>query len=85
MQYLEAKQNKQYININLMADELQRAYPDYERRKKSAFRALVKRAYNIILKSYSIVPAASSSDEDISDESPDDENDAVSTVLLHTA
>ncbi|KAL1518050.1 hypothetical protein ABEB36_001733 [Hypothenemus hampei] len=62
-QYLESNtSNKTYVDINQMADDLQKEYREYSRRKKSAFRASVKKAYFIVLQSYGL------DDKDSSDE-----------------
>lgn len=52
-----------------MADELQSKYSEYARRKRSAFRGAVKRAYNIVMQSYA---SQSSEEEEISEESGED-------------
>lgn len=45
-----------------MADELQRMYREYAKRKRSAFRQSVKKAYSIVLQSYNLGGQQSSSD-----------------------
>lgn len=51
-----------------MANTLQNKYKEYTKRKRSAFRGLVKRAYTIVLNSYGAAqPPDSSSDEDVED------------------
>ncbi|KAK9891499.1 hypothetical protein WA026_014735 [Henosepilachna vigintioctopunctata] len=52
--YLESNVDKTYVDIGLMADELQNTYKEYSRRKRSAFRNSVKKAYSIVLRSYGI-------------------------------
>ncbi|KAL3283817.1 hypothetical protein HHI36_017988 [Cryptolaemus montrouzieri] len=52
--YLESNVDKTYVDIGLMADELQNTYREYSKRKRSAFRASVKKAYSIVLRSYGI-------------------------------
>lgn len=37
-----------------MADELQRTYREYAKRKRSAFRQSVKKAYSVVLQSYNL-------------------------------
>lgn len=72
--YLESNIDKTYVDINQMADELQKKYREYAKRKRSAFRASVKKAYSVVLQSYGL---EDSSDNDIvSDESEEENNDA---------
>lgn len=63
-----------------MADFLQNKYKEYSKRKRSAFRGMVKRAYTIVLSSYGTEPNPSSSDEDVEDVC-DDVDEEVSFVL----
>lgn len=71
--YLEANVHKSFIDINQMADELQRTYREYGKRKRSAFRGAVKKAYSIVMKNYSVpINQQTSSEEDLSEESTDD-------------
>lgn len=73
--YLESNVDKTYVDINVMADELQRTYREYGKRKRSAFRASVKKAYGIVLKSYGLEDAASSEEEEeVSDDSEGEGN-----------
>ncbi|CAG5108706.1 Similar to NVL: Nuclear valosin-containing protein-like (Homo sapiens) [Cotesia congregata] len=51
--YLYENEDKVYIDVNEMADSLQRKYRDYRAKKRSAFRALVRRAYDEITESFS--------------------------------
>lgn len=74
LQYLENNIDKTYVDINQMADELQKKYREYAKRKRSAFRASVKKAYSIVLQSYGLEDKDSSDDELLSDDS-DPESD----------
>lgn len=56
-----------------MADDLQRSYREYAKRKRSAFRASVKKAYSIVLQSYGLEDHGSS-DEDESDDVSESES-----------
>lgn len=38
--------NKVFIDVNEMADTLQKRYKDYRNKKRSAFRAMVRKAYD---------------------------------------
>uniref|UniRef100_A0AAR5PZY9 AAA+ ATPase domain-containing protein n=2 Tax=Dendroctonus ponderosae TaxID=77166 RepID=A0AAR5PZY9_DENPD len=67
--YLENNIEKTYVDINQMADELQKKYREYAKRKRSAFRASVKKAYSIVLQSYGLEDKDSSDDELLSDDS----------------
>ncbi|XP_044746085.1 nuclear valosin-containing protein-like isoform X1 [Coccinella septempunctata] len=60
--YLEENVDKTYVDIGLMADELQNTYREYSRRKRNAFRTSVEKAYSIVLRSCGL----------------DDQNDATS-------
>lgn len=71
---MENNIDKTYVDINQMADELQKKYREYAKRKRSAFRASVKKAYSIVLQSYGLEDKDSSDDEMVSDES-DQESD----------
>ncbi|XP_043499520.1 nuclear valosin-containing protein-like isoform X1 [Polistes fuscatus] len=44
--YMHENENRVYIDVNEMADTLQRKYRDYRGKKRNAFRALVRRAYD---------------------------------------
>lgn len=46
-----------------MADELQRTYREYAKRKRSAFRQSVRKAYAVVLQSYNLGGQQSSSEE----------------------
>ncbi|KAK9880820.1 hypothetical protein WA026_013147 [Henosepilachna vigintioctopunctata] len=52
--YLESNVDKTNVDISLMADELQKTYKEYSRRKRSAFRNSVKKAYCVVLESYGV-------------------------------
>jgi len=45
---MRENENKVYIDVNDMADALQNRYMDYRSKKRSAFRAKVRKAYEII-------------------------------------
>lgn len=61
--YLESNVNKTYVDIDIMADDLQKMYKDYARRKRIPFRSSVKKAYGIVLKNYGVNENLSSSEE----------------------
>lgn len=44
--YMHENENKVYIDVNEMADALQRRYRDYRTKKRGAFRAMVRKAYD---------------------------------------
>lgn len=44
-------EDKVYIDVNDMADHLQRKYREYRNRKRSQFRILVRKAYDEITES----------------------------------
>ncbi|CAH0546525.1 unnamed protein product [Brassicogethes aeneus] len=68
--YLESNVDKTFVDINSMADDLQSAHREYAKRKRSAFRASVKKAYGIVLQSYGLQDHETSEDEedDVSEE-----------------
>ncbi|XP_066155268.1 nuclear valosin-containing protein-like [Euwallacea fornicatus] len=66
--YLENNIEKTYVDIEQMADELQKKYKEYAKRKLSPFRASVKKAYSIVLQSYGLEDK-DSSDDVVSDDS----------------
>lgn len=73
-QYLEMNGDKVYVDINIMADDLQRQYKEYGKRKRSAFRSLVKKAYGIVMQTYGIPGVNVSSSEDVSEDSAPEEH-----------
>ncbi|KAL6445350.1 hypothetical protein ACFW04_002273 [Cataglyphis niger] len=44
--YMHENENKVYIDVNEMADALQRRYRDYRNKKRAAFRGMVRKAYD---------------------------------------
>lgn len=46
-------EDKVYIDVNDMADTLQKRYREYQTRKRSSFRAMVRRAYDEITENFS--------------------------------
>lgn len=56
-----------------MADELQKTYKEYSKRKRSAFRGSVKKAYSIVMHSYGHNEPQNSSSEDLSEDSQGEE------------
>lgn len=62
--------DKTYVDINAMADDLQRTHREYFRLKRNSFRASVKKAYSIVLRQYGIEDQENStSEEDDSEDS----------------
>ncbi|XP_056630049.1 nuclear valosin-containing protein-like isoform X3 [Diorhabda sublineata] len=83
--YLERNTDKTYVDINEIADELQSQYREYAKRKRSAFRASVKKAYTIVLARYGLDSdnTPGNSDEssiDLNDYTP--ENDSMNNQLV---
>lgn len=66
---MESNVGKTYVDINVMADQLQRTYREYGKRKRSAFRQSVKKAYSIVLQSYNVGEGQGSSSDVESEES----------------
>lgn len=65
-QYLEENVDKTYVDVAVMAKELQTRWPEYSRRKTVPFRQLVEQAYKTVLHSYGL-DSNPSSEEDGSD------------------
>lgn len=59
-----------------MAEELQRTYKEYSKRKRSAFRGAVKKAYSVVMHSYGHNDPQHSSSEDLSEDSQGEEEAA---------
>ncbi|XP_034950714.1 nuclear valosin-containing protein-like isoform X2 [Chelonus insularis] len=66
--YLCENEDKVYIDVNEMADSLQRKYRDYRQKKRGPFRALVRRAYDEITESFSKKSDSLSRQDDYDDE-----------------
>ncbi|XP_011161117.1 nuclear valosin-containing protein-like isoform X2 [Solenopsis invicta] len=54
--YMHENENKVYIDVNEMADALQRRYKDYRGKKRGAFRAMVRKAYDDLTEMFSKKP-----------------------------
>ncbi|XP_046736209.1 nuclear valosin-containing protein-like isoform X2 [Diprion similis] len=89
--FLLDNEDKTYIDVNEIADYLQKRYRDYRTKKRSAFRAMVRKAYNEIAdglaKKNDFNPNAPwQEDEDDDDEDvelePDAPNDTLNNQLL---
>lgn len=50
-------ENKVYIDVNDMADALQRRYRDYRAKKRGPFRSMVREAYDELTKIFSNKPS----------------------------
>lgn len=87
LQYLECNVDKTYVDISVMADDLQRNYREYSRLKRNAFRTQVKKAYSVVLQSYGLEDQenSSSDDEDDSDDSAPEEGATYVSFSLKTA
>lgn len=82
--YLEEHTEKTYVDINEISDELQEQYREYAKRKRSVFRAAVKKAYNVVLAKYGVEDDNSPENSDCSsvdlNESP--ENNSLSKQMV---
>lgn len=56
-----------------MADDLQNQYKEYGKRKRTAFRSMVRKAYSVVMQTYGVQGVNHSSSEDISEESGPEE------------
>ncbi|XP_018335493.1 uncharacterized AAA domain-containing protein C16E9.10c isoform X2 [Agrilus planipennis] len=76
--YLESHVDQTYVDIVAMADYLQRTYREYNKRKRSAFRSSVKKAYSVVLQSYGMRQQTFSSEGSSEEGSgPENENENV--------
>uniref|UniRef100_A0A182J895 AAA+ ATPase domain-containing protein n=1 Tax=Anopheles atroparvus TaxID=41427 RepID=A0A182J895_ANOAO len=68
-QYLEENVHQTYVDVTVMARELQQRYREYTRRKAGVFRAMVEQAYRTVLHSYGLDsnPSTDNEDEALSD------------------
>ncbi|XP_020709562.2 nuclear valosin-containing protein-like isoform X2 [Athalia rosae] len=73
--YLLDNEDKTYIDVNEIADQLQKNYRQYRTKKRSAFRAVVRRAYNEIVDSLS--KKLDGSRDDLWNEEDEDDEDEV--------
>lgn len=64
-EYIYGNGRTRLVDVNTLADALQEKYKEYLKRKKTAFRASVKKAYSIVLKKYGLDAGESSSEEEI--------------------
>ncbi|EAT48909.1 AAEL000081-PA, partial [Aedes aegypti] len=62
--YLEENVHQTYVDVGVMARELQERYREYNRRKAVPFRLLVEQAYKTVLHSYGLDSNPSSENED---------------------
>lgn len=63
-QYLEENVHQTYVDVGVMARELQDRYREYNRRKAVPFRMLVEQAYKTVLHSYGLDSNPSSENEE---------------------
>ncbi|KAL6262355.1 hypothetical protein P5V15_007444 [Pogonomyrmex californicus] len=68
--YMHENETKVYINVDEMADALQRRYRDYRGKKRGAFRAMVRKAYDELTEMFS---KKSSTRERVTYDDDDDE------------
>lgn len=61
-------EDKVYIDVNEMADSLQRKYRDYRAKKRAPFRTMVRRAYDEITECFSKKSDSLSRQDDDDDE-----------------
>ncbi|KRT82372.1 AAA protein, partial [Oryctes borbonicus] len=73
--YLEDNVDQTYIDINAMAEEIQKTYKEYTKRKRSAFRAAIKKAYSVVMHSYGHNDLQHSSSDELSANSQGEEED----------
>ncbi|XP_055386738.1 nuclear valosin-containing protein-like [Condylostylus longicornis] len=71
-QYLEENVHQTYVDVSVMAKQLQDRYREYNRRKSGPFRLLVEQAYKTVLHSYGLDSNPSSDDNNSEVEMMDD-------------
>ncbi|CAK9821338.1 Nuclear valosin-containing protein-like [Anthophora retusa] len=83
--YMHENENKVYIDVNEMADALQRKYRDYRIKKRGPFRALVRKAYDelteMFTKKYNSREWPAYDDEEDEEEEVDVESNPQNTML----
>ncbi|XP_058121492.1 nuclear valosin-containing protein-like isoform X2 [Anopheles coustani] len=84
-QYLEENVHQTYVDVGVMARELQQRYREYYRRKAGVFRTLVEQAYRTVLHSYGLDsnPSSDNDDEALSDVEVMDETMANSRAQMN--
>ncbi|XP_043286241.1 nuclear valosin-containing protein-like [Venturia canescens] len=81
--FMYENEDKIYIDVNEMADSLQKRYRDYHTRKRSAFRNMVRRAYDEITENFSKKSDCSADDDDEQVEiESDSQNDLLSKEFI---
>ncbi|GJQ71047.1 putative ATP- binding protein [Trypoxylus dichotomus] len=73
--YLEDNVDQTYIDINAMAEEIQKTYKEYTKRKRSAFRGAIKKAYSVVMHSYGHNDLQHSSSDELSGNSQGEDED----------
>ncbi|XP_011858990.1 PREDICTED: uncharacterized protein LOC105556500 [Vollenhovia emeryi] len=73
--YMHENENKVYIDVNEMADSLQRRYRDYRAKKRGAFRAMVRKAYDELTEIFSKKPVVRQCTSTYDDDDDDDDDD----------
>ncbi|KAL0107772.1 hypothetical protein PUN28_014802 [Cardiocondyla obscurior] len=87
--YMHENENKVYIDVNEMADALQRRYKDYRGKKRGAFRAMVRKAYDDLTELFAKKPSThecSNYDEDDFEDvdvESDSQRTSIGDMLLH--
>ncbi|EFN61467.1 Nuclear valosin-containing protein-like [Camponotus floridanus] len=87
--YMHENENKIYIDVNEMADALQRRYRDYRNKKRAAFRGMVRKAYDELTEIFSKKPLIRESstydDDDFEDVDVESEmqQTSINDMLIH--
>ncbi|KAI4478757.1 hypothetical protein M0802_014496 [Mischocyttarus mexicanus] len=82
--YMHENENKVYIDVNEMADTLQRKYRDYRGKKRNAFRGLVRKAYDELTEMFAKKSSRdwySYEEDEDEDEVDVEESDPQTTIL----
>ena len=69
---MHENENKVYIDVNDMADALQKRYRDYRGKKRGTFRAMVRKAYDELTEIFSRKPTTRGEEYDDDDDDFED-------------
>lgn len=79
--YMHDNENKVYIDVNEMADSLQRLHRDYRVKKRGPFRALVRKAYDDLTEMFAKKNCNDVYDDEDEEDEVDVESDSPNTML----
>lgn len=80
-QYLEDNKKQVYIDIDRMVADLQKRYREYSKKKRSAFKASVEKAFQVVLQTYSVNDDTAKDVTDSSSEEMDIDSEDVDLIV----